>query len=386
MTTFRKITNRIHLWLGLTSGLVVFIISITGCIYAFQSEIQEATQAYRNVPEQKKAFLPPSALMNVGAKELPGKHLHAVMYEGPSRPAQIIFFNFEPEYYYYIIYANPYSGEVIKVKNMRTDFFRFILDGHFYLWLPPQVGQPLVATSTLIFVVLLVSGLILWWPRNGKSKSQRFKIKWDGKWRRKNYDLHSVTGFYAMIILLLLALTGLVWGFQWFAKTWYAAAGGKKSLVYADPASDTTAVASADMPAVDKVWIKMKSLYPDADAIEVHPPETKTSSIAANANPDRKTFYKMDYRYFDQYTLEELKVDHIYDQYSSASGADKLMRMNYDIHTGAIIGIPGKIIAFLASLVSASLPVTGLLLWLGRKKKSEKEKKKQIRKKQLTEA
>ena len=54
------------------------------------------------------------------------------------------------------------------------------------------------------------------------------------------------------------------------------------------------------------------------------------------------------------------------DQYKDAKVADKIMRMNYDIHIGAIGGIVGKIIAFLVSLLAASLPVTGILLWYGR--------------------
>jgi uncharacterized iron-regulated membrane protein len=45
--------------------------------------------------------------------------------------------------------------------------------------------------------------------------------------------------------------------------------------------------------------------------------------------------------------------------------------MNYDIHTGAIIGLPGKILAFFASLIVASLPITGFYIWWGRKQKQK---------------
>jgi uncharacterized iron-regulated membrane protein len=81
----------------------------------------------------------------------------------------------------------------------------------------------------------------------------------------------------------------------------------------------------------------------------------------------------MDYRYFDQYTLEEIDVDQIYGRLDKASIADKMFRMNYDIHTGAIIGLPGKFLAFFASLIAASLPVTGFLIWWGRSKKNREE-------------
>lgn len=371
--TVKKIAGKLHLWLGLSSGLIVCFLGITGCILAFQREIENSTQSYRFVEAQQKPFLPPSRLQSIAEKALPGKHVHAVMYEGRSKAAQVIFFQFEPDRYYYYVYLNPYNGMVLKVKNMDKDFFRVVLDGHFYLWLPPAVGQPIVASATLIFVIMLITGLILWWPRNKAARRQRFSIKWNARWKRRNYDLHNVLGFYATWIAIILALTGLVWGFQWFARSVHAMAGGEKSLMYAEPLSDTTKTpALQQQPPIDVVWEKMKSLYPNAEAIEVHPPETRASPVAANANPDGDTYWQIDYRYFDQYSFKELSVDHVYGRFKDLAAGDKIIRMNYDIHTGGIIGLPGKILMFFASLIAASLPVTGFYIWWGRRRKKKK--------------
>lgn len=388
----KKIIGTIHLWLGLTSGLVVFTLAITGCIYAFQSEIQNLTQPYRFVEQQDRSFRPPSELIAIAERLLPEKHIHAVLYQGTNHAAKVIFYNFEPDYYYYMVYLNPYSGEVLKIKDMETEFFQFILQGHFYLWLPPSIGQPVVATATLIFVMMLITGIILWWPKNTPVAKQRFTIKWNARWRRKNYDLHSVMGFYVTWIAIILAVTGLVWGFQWFARTWYVVTGGKKSLEYYEPMSDTTKVAADNRPSIDKVYEKMLTEYPKATAIEVHIPTDDKTSIAANANPDPETYWKRDFRYFDQNTLEELSVDHIYGRFHNTSSADKLFRMNYDIHVGAILGLSGKILVFFASLFCASLPVTGFCLWWGRRhkkpisliEKSEKRLKKSMLRPSLT--
>jgi uncharacterized iron-regulated membrane protein len=362
---------KLHLWLGFISGLVVFIIAVTGCLYAFQAEIQNLTQSFRFVEKQNHSFLPPSELKLIAEKQLPKKKIHAVLYAGYEKASQVIFFNFEPEYYYYVIYLNPYTGEVLRVKDMSKDFFQVVLDGHFYLWLPPAIGQPLTASATLIFVVMLITGIILWWPKNKNGVKQRFSIKWNARWRRKNYDLHNVLGFYISIVAVVLALTGLVWGFQWFAKGLYATVGGDKSIEYSEPQSDTTMVKKKEAPALDKVWHRMMKEYSPYSIIEVHVPETSASPIAANANPDHGTYYKTDYRYFNQYTLQELSVNNIYGRYGDADGADKLLRMNYDIHVGAILGIPGKMIAFIVSLICASLPVTGVCIWWGRRNKPE---------------
>lgn len=372
----KKAISKLHLWLGFTSGLVVFVIAITGCLYAFQAEISEWTQPFRRVETQQKAFLPPSALRVIAEKELPGKKIHAVQYEGNERAAQVSFYDYEPIEYYYLVYVNQYTGEVLEVKNMYSDFFYFVLQGHFYLWLPPEIGQPLVASATLIFVVMLITGIVLWWPKKGKAK-QRFTIKWNARWRRKNYDLHNVFGFYSLFITLILALTGLVWGFEWFSKGLYAAVGGEKGLLFEEPAS-TRQPAITDQP-VDKLWLKLKNENPGIAVLEVHFPESDTASIGATLNPDRFTYYKADYRFFDQYSLEEIEVNHIYGKYNNTAAADKLLRMNYDIHTGAIIGLPGKILAFFASFIAATLPVTGFLIWKGRRDKRKKKKVKQVK-------
>ncbi|WEK35017.1 MAG: PepSY-associated TM helix domain-containing protein [Candidatus Pseudobacter hemicellulosilyticus] len=370
----RKIIGKLHLWLGLISGFIVLMLAVTGCIYAFQQEIQDATQPYRHVAAQSSPFLPPSRLHHIADSANPHKHVHAIRYAGPESAAQAIYYEYLN--YYDIVFLNPYTGEVLKVKDMEKGFFPFILEGHFYLWLPHSVGQPVVAVATLIFFVMVISGIILWWPRNKAGARQRFTIKWNARWRRRNYDLHNVLGFYVSWIGLIFAVTGLVWGFQWFSKTAYwVSSGGKQQVEFYDPGSDTTAVlAQLAAPAPDLIWEKMKKEYPDAGSLEVHIPEGPGGSIEVGANPSTTSYWKADYRYFDQYTLKELPVKHTWGRVDQANGGDLFMRMNYDIHTGAIWGLPGKILAFCGSLLIGSLPITGFLIWLGRKKKTAAKK------------
>ncbi len=372
-SSFKKSVRIVHLWLGMASGIVVFIMAITGCLYAFQMEIQDLTQEYRHVEAQNTEFLPPSILEKIARAEVPNKILHAIQYSEPDKAAEAIFYSYEPEYYY-ISYINPYTGAVQATVDQHSGFFPFILDGHFNLWLPHEIGRPIIASATLIFIFMLISGLILWYPKNKKAAKQRFWFRWKDstKWKRKNYDFHNITGFYIMMIAMIFALTGLVWGFDWFASGYYSAMGGEKSLVYEDPVSEKkTDLALATNP-LDKAWLMMREQYPNAKSIEVHPPETAQSSIAANANPEDGTYWKIDYRYFDQYTLEEKTVEHVWGRFPDATLSDKVMRMNYDIHTGAILGLPGKIFAFLISLLIATLPITGFMVWLGRKNKRKK--------------
>jgi uncharacterized iron-regulated membrane protein len=374
--SFKKIIGQIHLWLGLSSGLLVLFLGITGCMLVFQKEIETVTNTYQYVQKQSSAFLPPSEIKKIAAARLPGRAPHSVLYGERDKAAQVIFFG---EGYFYIIYIDPYTGAVRKVKNMDRDFFRIIINGHYYLWLPPEIGQPIVASATLVFLLMLISGLVLWWPKNKAARKQRFNVKWNAKWRRVNYDLHNVLGFYITWVMIFIAITGLVFGFQWFARALYwTTSGGKQQVEYYEPVSVKSGTSDTLFKAEDKIWEKMIALYPTTETIEIHFPETDSSVIIANANPDAGTYWKTDSRYFDQYTLQEIPVTHVFGQFKNTSVADKIARMNYDVHVGAIGGLPTKIIAFFASLIASSLPVTGFLIWRGRRKKKKGPAKKSI--------
>jgi uncharacterized iron-regulated membrane protein len=369
----KKVVNKIHLYLGLLIGLVIVIIALTGCIYAFQEEIQNLTQQYRFVEQQERSFLPPSQLREIAQQQLPGKSSHGLRYGEKKNAAVITFYNSDPDYYY-LVYLNPYTGSVLKVKDMNSDFFRFILDGHFYLWLPPTIGQPVVAIATLIFVLMIISGFILWWPKNKAAAKQRFSVKWNAKWRRKNYDLHNVMGFYASWVLIFIAITGLVWGFQWFSKSLYwVTSGGKQQIEYSEATSDTTNVnLKKFISPVDYIWKKTAVANPTVESIEIDFPDNHKSSIGITTNTDATTYWKADRRYYDQYMLTEIPVKHAYGRFDNKlSAADKIARMNYDIHVGGILGLPGKFLAFFASLICASLPITGFMIWWGRRYKEK---------------
>lgn len=368
--TFKKITGKIHLWLGLTSGLLVVFLGITGCILVFQQEIESVTAPYQFVQPENTAYIQPSVLKKKAETMLPYKML-SVEYPAKDKAARAYYYDAKE---YYNVFLNPYNGYVLKVKNMNRDFFRVVLNGHFYLWLPPNIGQPIVATGTLIFVVMLISGIILWWPKNKAARKQRFKVKWDASRKRLNYDLHNVFGFYVCAVALVIALSGLVMGFQWFSKTVeWVANGGKASPEEVHPVSDTTKYNLTSATNADKLWAQYLPKVTDESSMFVTFPAAKNDPIEIGINDRPGTYYKQDYYHFDQYTMQPLKAVGAFEgKYSEASVADKVARMNYDIHVGAIGGIFTKILAFFASFIIASLPITGFILWRGRKKKSKK--------------
>ncbi|MFT3680966.1 MAG: PepSY-associated TM helix domain-containing protein [Ferruginibacter sp.] len=366
---FKKIIGKIHLWLGLASGLVVVFLGITGCILAFENEIRALTETYREVPVQSKPFLPPTVLKQVAENHLTSKKSLGVEYPGAGKAAVSAYYD---ENNYELVFLDPYTGAFLKHKNMNSDFFRVVLDGHFYLWLPPNIGQPIVASATLIFLVMLITGLILWWPKNKAARKQRFSIKWTAKWRRKNYDLHNVLGFYMTWVAIFIAITGLVWGFEWFSNSLYwATSGGKKMIEEKHPESDTTKM-GAVANVTDLVWALHKNEVKADEGLSIYFAGDSLAPVEAFINHRPGTYYNMDAYHYDQYTGKEMPVAGVYaGKFKDAKVADKIRRMNYDIHVGAVLGLPGKIMAFFASLIAASLPITGFIIWWGRRKKAK---------------
>lgn len=370
----RKIILDLHKILGLITGGVVFIISVTGCLWVFQEEIESLYSDYKYVTPEDKPIINASKVKTIAEQVIPKRTIHGVIYGKSTEAIEVVFYEEEPEKFYQSVYINPYTGALIKQVDHTSGFFSVILDGHMYLWLPKVIGSKIVSYSVLVFLIILVSGLYLWWPRKNKNWKQRLTFDWNSKtrWKRKNFDLHTVVGFYISTFALILAFTGCVMAFNWFYFITYKVAGGDKVPQFMFPEHTVTQTTkSLNSPAYDNLIPILRQHYEDACFFELHYPINDTDLLLVEVSNSEGLYYDMDYLFFDQHTLEEVETPGIYGKYKDSKFADKVVRMNYDIHIGAIGGITGKIIAFLASLICASLPVSGILLWYGRRYKKK---------------
>lgn len=379
---FRRINDWLHLWLGLASGIIVFIVSITGCLYAFETEIKDALEPWRFVEVQDKAFVPPSQLLDTALAYMPGAKPTGLTYSTKEGAAAVGFGSMENgKRSFTAIFMNPYTGQFLQKQQTsgggEFDFFRFVIDGHRALWLPYDIGRPIVGIGTLVFVALLVTGLVMWWPKNWKksNRDKSFRIKWNGSFKRVNYDLHNVLGFYSLVLAFVLAVTGLVMSFHWFEDgLYFLTSGGKEKPGHVHPHSEVSQAgssASDPISALDKAWYKTIAVEAHAQGFYMTPIlEHPDDPIEITAYQDHGSWYNRNEYFYDQYTLKRLRQQG--DRYDEASLADQLTMLNYDMHVGAVWGFPGKLLAFFISLISASLPVTGFLVWWNKKKKPKK--------------
>ncbi|WP_143307021.1 PepSY-associated TM helix domain-containing protein [Chitinophaga vietnamensis] len=378
---WQAMAAQLHLWLGLASGIIVLIVSVTGCLFVFQKEINEMVyHREMYVSPQPKPVLPLTELLAKAQAALgPDRPIRGVTaWRAPDKAWEFSTYKsndtaltyFGGIEYYQAAMLNPYTGEVTGVLDYKHNFFSIVKGMHWSLLLNTPYGQPIVGWGTFIFVILLLTGLVLWWPKkwNKANREKSFRIKWKAGFKRVNYDLHNVLGFYTLLVALVIALTGMVWAFSWFQATVYVVASGSTTPPVVAKVASVKQEAPAGNKPLDIAFKAALSLLPDAKRFFVYPatfPEGVHTISGYNTN---ENYYGADQLQFDQYTGKLLgrRNDH------HKNRGERLIDMNYDIHVGAIGGIIGKCIAFVVSLVCGSLPVTGFYVWWGKRKKSKK--------------
>lgn len=306
------------------------------------------------------------------------------------------------------LYVNQYTGEV-QGEYRRPPFFDVMRRLH--RWLMDRNpgngaifwGKVIVGASTLAFAVILLTGAVIWWPRNRKMLKNRLKIVVSKGKNRFWYDLHVAGGFYALLFLLAMALTGLTWSYGWYNKAFYGMFSNVKAetdvvqpvekqyeVGAATPlnssvnggAVDAVSFATAQVDAVSGAtghaarenspyyaWQAAVDNVLGNESFNTITVSAGSISVALGGWGNQRAFdrYK-----FDEATGEILSADY----YRSSSPRSKAVGWVRTLHVGTWGGLLSKLLYFFAALMGASLPLTGYYLWIKRlyvkKRKAER--------------
>lgn len=345
---------------GLVSGIVVFVVGITGALFVFEEEGRELLQhKYYHVADMGGERLPVGRLVDSFSVHFPKQKINGIRFK-EQRDAAFVFFTKNK-----LVSMNPYTGVVTGVRNPDADFFMVVRKVHTELYMG-RVGKQIVRWNVLIFFVMCISGLVLWWPKQKRFFKQAARINFKTKsWKRLNWDLHSVLGFYAVFVLLIISSTGLFFAFD----TVKGLAGfiTQSPVTKEDKMKVRSKVVAGRQYSLEEAYRYAAAGYPGATEAFITPAPDSTAPIRVQLRYPYAIVRRQNTLFFNQYTGKVLKQD-LYIHYT---GYDKVARSNYDFHTGRIeaLGIGSKIIYFLAALMAASLPVTGCMIWLGKRKK-----------------
>ena len=401
--------RNIHLYLSLAAGLVIMTCCFTGAVLVFEKELQEAFHHDRYYVKQQNRQLPieqlitkvkqqypvakiasvkiyPEAIRsfeigismpkkegkgergeknqngNNGREKSPeGKNLQekgkaaAGPAGGGGRPTHTVF-------------VNPYTGEILELYNYRETFFFTMFSLH--RWLlggEDSIGKIITGIATLLFLFILVTGIVLWWPRNKAILKQRLRIKTGASWKRLNHDFHIVLGFYSSIFLFIFAFTALAWSFKWFNNGIYTLTKTSPKQVEAPHSLYTANKTSINY---DSAFITLRTAVPEAQFYTLRAPNDSTGIFSATVLPVGAHETAADNYYIDQFSgsiVSSIK-------YSDKNLGQRVRATFKPVHVGSIYGLPSKILAFIVCILGVTFPVTGTIMWLNRLKKNRQKK------------
>lgn len=211
---FKKTFFQIHWFLGITAGLILSIMGVTGAIYSYEPQILKwmNSDSY-TVQVQEQDKLSPAQLYQHFQTQNPEMKINSItVAQDPSASSTVNIVKEGARRGYNMI-VNPYTAEVLPEIKGR-EFFQFVQQLHRNLTVGP-VGKQITGACALMLIFFVLSGLYLRWPKRHSVK-QWLAVKPQLKGRNFIWDLHAVVGTWVVIFYLILACTGLYWSYDWW--------------------------------------------------------------------------------------------------------------------------------------------------------------------------
>ena len=365
---FRPALRRVHLWLGLSLGALFALLGLTGSALVFYIEIDAmlnpptAAAAGPDAPDWSSpkwdralaagrgrwsnpagswSFEATGAGGDIAARYYPPAHGHGHHHA----PRKMVWFTPDGAR---IVRAEPWGGYAMS----------WIYELHANL-LVGEPGRQVAGWSGVAALLLLVTGIIAWWPRGSWRKA--LSLKRGAAPIRRLYDLHKIPGVWSMLLLFLLAGTGALLALpEVKASVLTAIAGAPDER----PAPQSSASAGAQI-SIAQALAAARRAVPDGRLAFIDVPAAGTDPfrmrIQVPGDPHRR--FPASYVYVDQYSAAVLAVHDVRRGHASA-GIAKWIRA---LHDGSIGGLGGRALAVVLGIIPALLFITGFLRWRRRK-------------------
>ncbi len=349
-----RVVWRWHFYAGVLVAPVLFVVAMTGAIYVFKDELDRVLYADTMFVTPQPTTVPLERQVAAAEAAYPGARADTVEVEAdPTRATAVRIRGGQtrPQR----VYVNPHTGAVQGAIG-DDSFFRVVLDLHRRLFIG-TTGRAVVEAATSWTVVLLLTGLYLWFPRRPSLRGVLVP-----RLRARPYtvlrDLHAVAGAVLAPVAVVITLTGLVYSLVF---------GSGYSSVSSQPAPAHASVSPPGAPPLplDRAVAVTRDHYPGASFVDVRLPEKPRDAVVARAKlsetggPRHQVVLAL-----DRSTGEVIDVQRS-DQYPPLRWWRTTW--NYPLHVGNVLGTPTKVVWLLACLVLAALPVTGLMMWWRRR-------------------
>jgi uncharacterized iron-regulated membrane protein len=394
----RQFLNDIHLYAGLLSAVIVIAVCFTGTLYVYNTEIREFFDSERYFASGQGT---PKTLEELKSGLQPlqkGKLVGVTTYTVADRTVQfqVKAAGEEKATTYFV---DPYTGEILADNTKKTsseEFMGYVFSLHRWLLLDKmetpilesmtnqELGRLINGIATSLFLLGVLTGIFLWLPKKAKNWKQGLSVKWSGNWKRINHDLHNTLAFYSILALFIMAVTGPYWSFGWYKtgwqKTWdtYQAPKeekkedkSKESSTAEQVVEDSTALPEPLVISLDEALAAANQHLNYAGVVKLTLPEDSQWDLSVSKS--RTGFFARagaDQLKLNAQTLE-LKEKVLFGELPVRQQIGKSVKA---LHTGEIFGKFTKFLWAVACAIATSLPITGTMIWLNKRKKKRNPK------------
>src|SRR5829696_4933026 len=369
MKKLRKIIFWCHLPVGVTAGLVILIMCVTGVLLSFEKQITSwaDTRGYHAAPPAPDAQHLPIETLITSARDSRGATPTAVTIKSdPAAPAEIAFGRETT------LFVNPYTGSILGEGWLIVrSFFRVVTDWHRWLGAKGEnrnVARAITGACNLGFLFLVTSGFYLWWPRNWNRKALR-NVTWFRRGlpsKARDFNWHNVIGFWSAGPLFVVVLSAVVISYTWAGNFVYRIVGEAPPAPRANqPAAPSGANKESASPIdnLNSAWVRAEQQVTDWRSISLQLPASASAPLTFSI--DRGNGGQPQMR--GQLVLDRASGNVVrWEPFSSYTRGRQLRSILRFAHTGEVVGFVGQTIAGLVSTGGAFLVITGLALAIRR--------------------
>ncbi|MGN6520065.1 MAG: PepSY-associated TM helix domain-containing protein [Dokdonella sp.] len=351
----KRVLFRLHWIAGISAGLVLGVVGFTGGLLGLVQPVLAWLTPGVQVSAEGRELQSPDRWVAAARAAMPGHTVRAITWEGPdhavgmrlaragARPTEVAL--------------DPYSGAVLGAERGHA-FFATAEQIHRNLAAGP-VGKQIVGASTALMFVFLSTGIYLRWPRRARSPSAWLRMNTAAKGRGFWWQLHAVVGTWLLIPYLLAAATGLWWSYDFYRNAVNGLAGVPAPQRRA-PASDAPQVAS-----LDPAWSAFLREVPDATRANI----AATTSADGALEIRYQTAASPHDRAWDSLKLDPAAgVVRSREAYADLPRGRRFVSSLFPLHSGSWFGVPGRVIAAGAALLMPLFALSGLWMWVLRRR------------------
>ncbi|AXF26138.1 flavodoxin reductase [Burkholderia pyrrocinia] len=350
---FRPLVMQVHRWCGLTVGVVILVMAITGASIVFRPDLEPVLDRNLLTVPACTARVPLDTLAANAAASRPAAMLDYIRLVAGKRgaarmPSAMVRFTDQ-----HFVYLDPCTGAVLGERARYGGLLGTIEQIHRFRFM--KHGSLITGTSAILFGILMIGGgVMLWWPRSRHGWRAAFAFGAGARGQAFAYRLHRTAGAYAGAILLSMVLTGLPWAFDWYAQGIYGVVGSPRP---ARPPKSEVPAHGAKRQALESFWRTAQSLSPDPQDALLHIPAKPRDPVEMYLidrdapHPNARTML-----FIDAYTGKVLR----FVPYARSSVGHKLYFWALSWHTGAIGGMFGQLLLLFGALAVPVLAYTGI--------------------------